>query len=1110
MNPVIITTCKIKYDYSFNDCFITLPRSFSSSKCGEIGSYLIEPINSDDKIYCGWNGKFAQEEIIVIWSEFARSLGLNENVDVSLTSNPNIPKCISLFVIPASENDLNLIAENCQFITDNLNFRIRHVWNGLVFPFKLHSNLICHVKVIRCQPDSGCVLMEENTELCVGDTNEFGSVSIDNRSFSSKSSEVNKSSWPNFFTKLTKPFASLNKKSDENNLVISQNFEKFPSFPSSVMLKFVPIDTDLKKEAEDKFNIVYVSKYEFPEVDKSLAKLSVLLPPYDSSTTANSEQESSNKRPIVTSVLVMTHNSISPSQMYICPSLQKQLGVCPYFRLTLSPLVESDEKSFQSNHSSPNVHKVQVASILELIPLTRTLESQDLISEIGKITPEYGIFIVDGTLLTIGKVDYIVRIENLDEKFVIKLNYPLDVQLISFKENIFSLPATPVLSFQQGKKEEVKLYGFSELARNFSSSIASALKVDLPYSVSHSSGNKSSFIALIGPRGSGKTHLIKHCIHKYIQQPYFVSVKWIDCKVLRGRRVDVLNKLLMKEFCEVTWSQPSILILEELNHFTSSSEKPFETGKPQLFYLNRVSRLMIQIKNALENTLHMYGKQLLVIGTASTEESVHEALIKSSYFNSIYHLKPPDADDRKALIQGFISSCKPSVQLDSIADLNVFIQKTEGFFPVDLKIIVNKAIHYNLTSNAPHDKINVTSKPQCSDTSCTIDDDKRVLKLDHLLAVLTEYKPLNMRNIKLVPSSNLTLDKIGGLDDVKKTLIETIQWSSKYPNLMLKCPLRPASCILLYGPPGTGKTILAQAIANYTGLNFLPISGPELLSKYIGASELAIRDLFASAKAAKPCIVFFDEFDSIAPPRGHDSTGVTDRVVNQLLTQMDGVEGIDRSIFILAATSRPDLLDPALLRPGRFDLTLHCDLPKTDERLSILKSLVENINLAPDVNLVKLADQTEGFTGADLHAILYTAQMASARNLMNRPVKSTSNENLKPSPDSNSNDGTTFHGKNDSMKDILILESDLKCGKIIPPTDEIMSILTRFDLHGSKEEEETSKKNTFNANNNPSRVHNGASERLNSMLIQHKDIEDALESTKPSIEPLERERYSMM
>jgi peroxin-1 len=214
-----------------------------------------------------------------------------------------------------------------------------------------------------------------------------------------------------------------------------------------------------------------------------------------------------------------------------------------------------------------------------------------------------------------------------------------------------------------------------------------------------------------------------------------------------------------------------------------------------------------------------------------------------------------------------------------------------------------------------------------------------------------------------------------------------LQYPTTYAPIFAQCPLRLRSGLLLYGFPGCGKTMLASAVAGECGLNFISVKGPEILNKYIGASEKSVRDLFDRAEAARPCVLFFDEFDSIAPKRGHDSTGVTDRVVNQLLTQMDGAEGLS-GVYVLAATSRPDLIDPALLRPGRLDKSLLCDLPNLQDRIDILRALGKKLKLSADIisessgGLATIAAQTEGYSGADLQALVYNAHLEAIHDVL--------------------------------------------------------------------------------------------------------------------------------
>jgi transitional endoplasmic reticulum ATPase len=229
---------------------------------------------------------------------------------------------------------------------------------------------------------------------------------------------------------------------------------------------------------------------------------------------------------------------------------------------------------------------------------------------------------------------------------------------------------------------------------------------------------------------------------------------------------------------------------------------------------------------------------------------------------------------------------------------------------------------------------------------------------------------------------NVTWDMIGGLEEVKQQLKEAVEWPIKYPQIFKRLGIRPPRGILLYGPPGVGKTLLAKAVATESQANFISVRGPEVLSKWVGESEKAIREIFRRAREAAPCIIFFDELDSIAHRRGlHTDSGVTDRMVNQLLTEMDGMMTL-KEVVVIGATNRPDILDPALLRPGRFDRVIYVPPPDKQARLQILKVHTRSMPLAPDVDLNQLAALTEGYSGADLEAVCREAALSAARENM--------------------------------------------------------------------------------------------------------------------------------
>lgn len=255
--------------------------------------------------------------------------------------------------------------------------------------------------------------------------------------------------------------------------------------------------------------------------------------------------------------------------------------------------------------------------------------------------------------------------------------------------------------------------------------------------------------------------------------------------------------------------------------------------------------------------------------------------------------------------------------------------------------------------------------------------------MDDFLNALKEVEPSAIREV-FIEIPDVRWDDVGGLDEVKRVLKESIEWPLKYPELFDHMRTNPPKGILLYGPPGSGKTFLAKAVASESEINFISVKGPELLSKWVGESERGIREVFRKAKQASPCIVFFDEIDAIAPIRGASSDShVTERVISQFLTELDGMEEL-KGVIVLAATNRLDMVDPALLRPGRFDLRLELPTPDAKARLEIFNIHTRGKPLAADVDLKALADTTDGLVGADIEAICRRASMLAIREFLGK------------------------------------------------------------------------------------------------------------------------------
>ncbi|XP_007980362.1 peroxisomal ATPase PEX1 isoform X4 [Chlorocebus sabaeus] len=475
-------------------------------------------------------------------------------------------------------------------------------------------------------------------------------------------------------------------------------------------------------------------------------------------------------------------------------------------------------------------------------------------------------------------------------------------------------------------------------------------------------GLRNGALLLTGGKGSGKSTLAK-AICKEAFDKLDAHVERVDCKTLRGKRLENIQKTLEVAFSEAVWMQPSVVLLDDLDHIAGLPAVPEHEHSPEAAQSQRLAHAL----NDMIKEFISMGSLVALIATSQSQQSLHPLLVSAQgvhIFQCIQHIQPPNQEQRCEILCNVIKN-KLDCDINKFTDLDLqhVAKETGGFVARDFTVLVDRAIHSRLSrqSISTREKLVLT----------TLDFQK----------ALHGFIPASLRSVNLHKPRDLGWDKIGGLHEVRQILMDTIQLPAKYPELFANLPIRQRTGILLYGPPGTGKTLLAGVIARESRMNFISVKGPELLSKYIGASEQAVRDIFIRAQAAKPCILFFDEFESIAPRRGHDNTGVTDRVVNQLLTQLDGVEGL-QGVYVLAATSRPDLIDPALLRPGRLDKCVYCPPPDQVSRLEILNVLSDSLPLADDVDLQHVASVTDSFTGADLKALLYNAQLEALHGML--------------------------------------------------------------------------------------------------------------------------------
>ncbi|XP_024083502.1 peroxisome biosynthesis protein PAS1 isoform X2 [Cimex lectularius] len=454
-----------------------------------------------------------------------------------------------------------------------------------------------------------------------------------------------------------------------------------------------------------------------------------------------------------------------------------------------------------------------------------------------------------------------------------------------------------------------------------------------------------------GPSRCGKSTFIEKLLKILMGPPYFLYTEQLDCSKLKGKKIEVVTKTLTDHLNACRIHQPSILFLDNISSLASATKGENEATEMTM-HVNRISYKITELVEDFQK-----DNLILVTACSLSLEAVNPILCSprgKSLFTTQLDIPELTKGERYFFIKALINSKEKFVNIDD-DELNAVALRTDGFLVSDLVKLIDKSFFEKYQRTAVGRGI----------SKITFTDLETSLKT---------LKPSSLHGINLNEKIPYNFSHVGGLRDAKEKLTEIILWPLLFPDIMKQCPLRLQSAVLIYGAPGSGKTLLANSLAGESKLNFISVKGPELMSKYIGQSEEGVRNIFKKAQQAKPCILFFDEFDSLAPRRGKDEIGVTDRVVNQLLTALDGVEPLV-GVSIIAASSRPDLIDPALLRPGRIGTSVMCHFPDEDERLEILKILSANINLAPGVNLTKISKETEGFSGADLRGIFTTAQI---------------------------------------------------------------------------------------------------------------------------------------
>jgi len=466
-------------------------------------------------------------------------------------------------------------------------------------------------------------------------------------------------------------------------------------------------------------------------------------------------------------------------------------------------------------------------------------------------------------------------------------------------------------------------------------------------------------ILLHGPPGTGKTLIAKAVANE--TDANFITLNGPE---IMSKYYGESEAKLREIFEEASKKAPSIIFIDEIDAIAPKREEV--TGEVE-------RRIVAQLLGLMDG-LQARG-QVVVIGATNRINALDPALRRPGRFDREIEIGVPDRNGRLEVLQVHTRG----MPLDKNVNLEKLADVTHGFVGADLQALSKEAAMRALRKVLPQiDLESKTVPPKVIEgLQVTMDDFADALK---------DVEPSAMREV-LVESPNVKWTDVGDLEDAKQELAEAVEWPLKYADVFEYAKTKPPKGILLYGPPGTGKTLLAKAVASESEANFVSIKGPELLSKWVGESEKGVRETFRRAKQAAPCIIFFDEIDSIAPQRGGQfgDTHVTERVISQLLTELDGLEEL-RNVVVLAATNRPDIIDPALLRPGRFDRVIEIRPPNREARKEIFKIHLREKPLAPSVNLDTLAEKTDGLVGAEIEAVCREASMLAIREYVKQGI----------------------------------------------------------------------------------------------------------------------------
>ncbi|KAJ1991883.1 Peroxisome biosynthesis protein pex1 [Dimargaris cristalligena] len=965
-----------------------------------------------------WSAKDHSPHTIEIDTALGKELGLTSGVQVNVTVVANIPPCRSAEVEPLDSDDWEIIELNAGLIEETLLTQVRLISEHQPITFWVNHSTVIRLRTKHIQPESPYALLGHDSEIAIApkvrrpraptaapENTDPDQIFLD-RCLVCKALDFQPN--PEISTGPIRPGENSSKLTDsEVNLANPLAFDTIHVHPSCLRL-FGPTAT-LKSR------VFQVTPGKRPRIVLGSSDL-----------------------PALCHVYLVPDSMVEPFYAAIPPAVKTTLGINRLDEIkirlarSLSPPVPSSISITPVPLADDGAAVGKVASTTldytgltdwfksKLLTMAQDRENDPILTD-GQIidcSQDYGRLALhisldgpNGDHKRPGINNRSLGIPPDDETDINKLDRPyivfdtrgieqLDIRLSTSTEDLLPLSPGPLSALMSPPH----LGGIDSFLSDCQHYLEKAYELKQP-AVTVSCPDAPLGLLVCGRAGAGKTSVCQwlayHLTGPQSSQPLLDHV-WIDCRDMGqhqpapsgddGRPPPPLSPMadLKLNFEHAVQRSPTLIVLDNLDTLLPAVTELGEGNASVSSTANNAAEtFIVMVSDAARR--HSF----LLLASAHDKPRLHKRVTTSSVFSKAIEIPPPSRLQRRDILAALLEGPRFTAIRDTVAlapevDLLDLAYRTEGYLPQDMKALLDRSYreatvryaqqqsggvkqalpgrpHHQYGNSRKSRKNNTGDKPNQTGTTgiqVTMVDFEKTLK---------GYTPSSLKGVTL-HKSDVQWKDIGGLWETKQALIETLELPAKFAKIFDKCPLRLRSGILLYGYPGCGKTLLASAVAKECGLNFIYVKGPEILNKYIGASEQSVRDLFKRATAAKPCVLFFDELDSVAPRRGHDNTGVTDRVVNQFLTEMDGAEGLS-GVYVLAATSRPDLIDPALLRPGRLDKALFCNLPDRSERLDILTKVARTMRMDADVDLDHLADRTDGLTGADLQAVLYNGYL---------------------------------------------------------------------------------------------------------------------------------------